>query len=359
MNGGKVTKKEKIHLDCRHFRGDIPCRPHKTHGVHCKDCTFYDPIQKRILIIKLGAIGDVIRTTPILRKLKTLYPKALIHWLTRTPEVVPSIVDRTFRFVPEDIEVLKSIRYDLLFNLDKDREACALTEKISAKKKRGFRLKEGHCYPINDFAYHKWHTGLFDDVNRENTKSYPQEIFEICGFKFSGEEYVLENRVKENWPLPKNKPIIGLNTGCGVRWQTRLWPEAHWIELAKRLKKSNYTVVFLGGEQEHEKNKRLAQKARVHYLGHFPLPNFIDLVDQCDLVVTAVTMALHIAIGLKKKVVLFNNIFNHHEFELYGRGVILEPPVPCKGCYKNECPDPCMELISPQKVFDKIHELLS
>ena len=36
-----------------------------------------------------------------------------------------------------------------------------------------------------------------------------------------------------------------------------------------------------------------------------------------DLVVTAVTMAMHIALGLGKKLVLFNNIFNPHEFELY------------------------------------------
>jgi len=354
-----VGQREKIHLDCRHFRGDIPCGPHKTHGVHCKNCPFYDPIQKRILIIKLGAIGDVIRTTPILRKLKALYPHALIHWLTHTPEVLPSMVDRTFRFVPEDIEVLKATHYDLLLNLDKDREVCALTEQISAKKKKGFRLKYGHCYPINAHAYHKWLTGLFDDINRQNTKSYPEEIFEICGYRFNGEEYVLENRGPKKWALPKNKPIIGLNTGCGVRWKTRLWPDTHWIALAKKLKKENYTVLFLGGEQEHEKNKILAQKAGVHYLGHFPLTTFIDLVDQCELVVTAVTMALHIAIGLKKKVVLFNNIFNPHEFELYNRGTIIEPPVPCRGCYKNECSDPCMELISPEMVFEKIQELLS
>lgn len=354
-----MIKKEKIHLDCRHFRGDIPCTPHKIHGVHCKDCSFYDPIQKQILIIKLGAIGDVIRTTPILRKLKALYPNSMIHWLTHTPEILPSIVDRKFRFVPEDIEVLKAIKYDLLLNLDKDREVCALAGKISAKQKRGFCLKNGHCYPMDQHAYQKWLTGLFDDVNRQNTKSYPQEIFEICGYPFNKEEYVLENQVRKEWTLPKNKPIIGLNTGCGIRWQTRLWPEEHWITLAKKLKKEKYTVVFLGGEQEHKKNKQLAQKAKVHYLGHFPLTTFIDLVDQCDLVVTAVTMALHIAIGLKKKVVLFNNIFNPNEFELYGRGTIIQPPVPCIGCYKNQCPDTCMELITPQMIFEKIQGFFS
>jgi len=55
-----------VKVDCRWFRGDVPCSPHKQHGVHCVDaegrsCTYYDPRTENILIIKLGAIGDVIR----------------------------------------------------------------------------------------------------------------------------------------------------------------------------------------------------------------------------------------------------------------------------------------------------------
>ena len=55
-----------IKFDCRYFRGDVPCKPHKENGVHCvdergNDCQYYDPTGKKILIIKLGAIGDVIQ----------------------------------------------------------------------------------------------------------------------------------------------------------------------------------------------------------------------------------------------------------------------------------------------------------
>jgi heptosyltransferase-2 len=60
-----------VHTDCRHFRGDVPCTPHKKDGVHCESCPFYDPVDKKILIIKLGAIGDVIRTTPLLHRLES------------------------------------------------------------------------------------------------------------------------------------------------------------------------------------------------------------------------------------------------------------------------------------------------
>ena len=185
-----------------------------------------------------------------------------------------------------------------------------------------------------------------------------KEIFEICGFQFQGEEYILNAKQEQTWNLPKNKKIVGLNTGCGGRWKSRLWPESHWTRVAKMLIKKGYEVLFLGGKQEDEKNQRLAKKSGGQYLGHYSLQVFIDLINQCDLVVTAVTMALHIALGLKKKVVLFNNIFNANEFELYGRGLIIEPPKECKGCFMNDCEEACMELIRPEEVFKITDQLL-
>ena len=94
---------------------------------------------------------------------------------------------------------------------------------------------------------------------------------------------------------------------------------------------------------------RIAAASGARYLGFFPLPQFINLVDQCALVVTAVTMAMHITIGLNKKIVLFNNIFNRHEFELYGLGEVLEPGVPCTCYYSPECPNNCMQYITVER----------
>jgi len=347
-----------VHTDCRQYRGDLPCKPHKTQGVHCKDCALYDPVDNKILIIKLGAIGDVIRTTPLLRKIKEVHPHALVHWLTRTPEVVSSAVDRIFRFRCEDVETIRSTPYDLLFNLDKDREACALATAVQSKTKKGFLLKDGNCWPSDEPARHKWISGLFDDENRKNTKSYPQEIFEICGFEFRGEEYMLEIEPQKEWDVPDAKSVVGLNTGCGERWKSRLWPESYWISLARLLKQDGFEVIFLGGKQEHEKNRKLSTETGGLYFGHFPLPVFMDLMNQCDLIVTAVTMALHIALGLGKRVVLFNNIFNRHEFELYGRGVVVEPDRECKGCFMNDCEESCMDRIQPETVFLKVQSLL-
>ncbi len=356
-----------LKTDCRFFRGDVPCKPHKRFGVHCVDqtgktCTHYDPVTSQILIIKLGAIGDVLRTTPLLHKLKATYPSAKIWWLTLTPEILPSSVDEPLAFSLKNVVALRSLHFDILFNLDKDREACALAEQITASTKKGFRLKNGIVSAADGAAEAKYATGLFDDLSRANTKSYPQEIFDICGFTFSGEKYILD-RPKETtaWKINKRRKVVGLNTGCGDRWTSRLWEEKNWIALARAMKKKGYDVVLLGGEQEDAKNKRLARASKAKYFGHFPLPQFIDLVDQCDLVVTGVTMAMHITIGLGKKIVLFNNIFNKNEFELYNLGTILEPEKPCRCYFQPTCTNAdyrCMQHLPVKRVVEACEQLL-
>jgi heptosyltransferase-2 len=378
-----------IKRDCRYFRGDVPCKPHKLHAVHCADCNYYDKTNQDILIIKLGAIGDVIRTTPLLRKLKQEFEHAKIWWLTLTPEILPTEVDMPMGFVLKNIISLEAMHFNILFNLDKDLEACALAEKIKADKKYGFHLLNNICNPINELSYNKYLTGIFDDLNQANKKSYPEEIFEMCGYKFNGEKYILDcsesgvishfvgsvkvepttgcglnsaESDKYKWELDKSKHIVGLNTGCGGRWTSRLWKEENWIELAKKLVDSGYIPLFLGGEQEHEKNTKMAKESNGMYLGHFPLKQFVSLVNECDLVVTGVTMCMHITIGLNKKIVLFNNIFNNYEFELYGLGEIINPTKKCTCFFSPQCKNSeykCMDHIYPKNVFETIKKVLS
>jgi len=344
-----------INPDCKFYKGDVPCEPHKEFGYHCESCSSYKKIGAKILIIKLGAIGDVIRTTPILRKLKGEYPDAYITWLTYTPEILSlEWVDRILIPDVESIELIKQIEFDWLINLDKDSLAISLTAQIKAKHKNGFTIDEnGHTQPISSNAEkHKWITGLFDDKNKENNKHYIQEVFEILGFDFKEEEYILPVNTQYQWDIDHTKKVIGLNTGCGGRWTSRLWPNEYWITLAKNLLDRDFEVILLGGEQEDEKNHLLATTCGGKYFGHFNLSKFISLVDNCDLIITAVTMTMHIAMGLKKKTIIFNNIFNSREFYLYGRGEIIEPQPKC-GCYYSAiCPHDSMKKIKPHKVLE-------
>jgi len=352
-----------LHSDCLFYKGDIPCKPHKDLGYHCEDCPSYRTISKKILIIKLGAIGDVIRTTPLLRKIRDEFPFAQISWLTYSPDILSKDwVDRILNVSIENIELLKNINFDWLINLDKDSLAISLANSLNATKKSGFTIDDfGHAKPIATKAEeHKWLTGLFDDLNKQNTKHYVHEIFEICGYEFNNEEYILEvDDIDHGWNIDKSKKVIGLNTGCGGRWTSRLWPTEYWIKLAKDLLANDFEVVLLGGEQEDGKNQLIQKESGAKYFGFYQLKTFMCLLDKCDTVVTAVTMAMHLAVGLKKNLILFNNIFNKNEFYLYEKGAILEPDYDC-GCYFSPvCPNDCMQYLYPERVFNEIKTLKS
>ena len=348
----------------------MPCAPHKREGVHCPDCAHFRPRTGRILLIKLGAAGDVIRTTPLLVPLKRDFPDHALTWVTDFPDLLPAVVDDPVRLDTETLLWLEETSFDLVINLDKDRQACALARRMNAGKRLGFTLDDdGLCRPVTGSlpaaqaaaVQEKFLTGLFDDVNQACTWSYLQEIFAICGYTFAGEEYLLDRPAPAPvFDLPAGRSTIGLNTGCGGRWISRLWPEKSWERLAADLLAAGYAVVLLGGPGEDAKNARLAAATGASYPGHFDLTTFIGLMDRCDLVVSAVTMAMHIALGLGKKLVLFNNIFNPHEFELYGRGRILAPEQACTCFFQPRCTNAnfCLETLRPATVVAAVNELL-
>ena len=354
-----------VHPDCRHFRGDLPCRPNKTDGYTCATCPVYAPVASRILIIKLGAIGDVSRTTPLLRRLRQERPGCFITWLTLTPAILPqSEIEEILKLDFASALQLQGREFDVVINLDKEKEACVLLNNITAKEKFGYALRpyDGVPWPVNQLAEHKFLTGVFDQVSLANTKPYVQEIIELCGFDFRGEAYVFDTHEDKNYDwcaLPGGGgPSIGLNTGCGDRWTTRLWSTEKWTELIESLQMAGYTPVLLGGEAEDPRNRELHAATGAAYLGTFPLPQFINLMNQMAGIVTQVTMGMHISIALGKPTILMNNIFNPHEFDLYGRGQIVQPNRQCVCFYRGTCRlgTSCMEELPADKVFQAVLE---
>jgi lipopolysaccharide heptosyltransferase III len=352
-----------IKFDCRFFKGEIPCTPNKLSGKVCPTCDEYSAVQTRILIIKLGALGDVIRTTPLITRFRKIYPGCHISWITQSPGILPHhLIDKIYSFNFESVYALTHRQYDIAINLDKEIEACALLADVSATKKFGFTWKDNRITPATINASHKLITGAFDNISIKNTKSYLEEIFEICHLRFEGEEYVLpvNDELVKKWNVinekANGKKIIGLNTGCGHRWQTRLWRNEYWIELIKQLQLNGYFPMVLGGPDEHESNLNYSTQTGVYYPGTFSLQEFIALSSHCHVIVSAVSMMMHIAIGLKIPLILFNNIFNKHEFELYGRGMIVSPKSGCDCYYGNTCKRShhCMNDLSVEEVYSAI-----
>lgn len=354
---------DELKTDCFHFRGDLPCGPHRRNGKTCT-CDEYTPVSRRGVIIKLGAAGDVLRTTPLLRAINPQKSGTKVLWVTDYPELLPPEACEAVKPTAATVARLQASEWDFCWNLDKDSDACALESLVRAKERAGFMLKGGVPSPINPLAWHKFATGIDNGYSRVNTLSYVQEIFQIVGLPFEREEYWLRSpnqdaRRRAEALLPGGG-WIGLNTGAGWRWPTRLWPEASWRELIALLKAKGLSPVILGGPEEIALNTNLAASTGCLWPGVQSLDTFFAMIQRCSCVVSSVTQAMHLAIAARVPLVLFNNIFNPHEFELYGRGVILGPPVNCDCFYDATCRTGrnCMDEISPERAMDTVAGIL-
>ena len=68
---------------CRHFKGDRPCKYYWIdRSWNCFECEHHNPYNERILLIKLDALGDVVRATALAEGIKKKYPNCQLSWLT-------------------------------------------------------------------------------------------------------------------------------------------------------------------------------------------------------------------------------------------------------------------------------------
>lgn len=133
--------------DCRHFPGDRPCRFNKESGQTCDACPHFATAGTRILIIKLAALGDVLRTTVILPGIKAAFPDSTITWLT-APAAMDllqgnPLIDELWALDAEAALRLNVREFDVVFSPDADPHAATLAAAVRAAEKRGMVLLPG------------------------------------------------------------------------------------------------------------------------------------------------------------------------------------------------------------------------
>ncbi len=342
-----------LRLDCRNYRGDRPCAA-GVQGVCPADCGHYNPMGFRILIIKLGALGDVIRTAALLPGLKEAWPESHITWVTR-PSGVRALRNhpQIDRLLPLDGEALSHLdyeRFDLCLSLDKEPGPCALAMRIDARDKRGIGLSPfGTTYPLNPECAHYFELGLSDELKfHHNNKSYQHLLYEALGLAYKGQRYQLyptneqHHRAARFWAdrgIDDGEVVVGLNTGAGHVFANKNWPPEKFIALAERLVAYNgWRVALLGGPQEITLNRSIAELCPgVIDLGCHDELDFAALIRRCNAVVTGDTMAMHVAIAAEIPCIVLFGPTAPQEIDLYGRGEKLVTNLGCSPCYKRAC----------------------
>lgn len=367
-----------LHTDCRHFHGDRPCKPHKRHGVVCETCTeHYDPVQTRLLIVKLAAMGDVLRTTSFLPAIHRRWPGAHLTWITE-PGSVPLLdgqpgIDRVVAFDGHVPLELAAQRFDVVLAPDAAPDAASLVALARGDAKIGF-VADGHGVPVpNTPGAERWLAmGLSDEAKKANTRTYQALVSEVLELDYQREPPRLElddadldhgRRLATLHAPPEGGRIVGLNTGAGGRWTYKRWTEDGFHELITRLGREGHRVFLLGGPSEAERNARLAAASNgvaVDTGGNHPVKRFAGIVDACDVVVTGDTLAVHIAIARRVPSVVLFGPTSLHEIDVFERGEKLAGEVDCLCCYLPDCDvrPTCMDTLSVDRVHAAVHRCL-
>ncbi len=360
---------------CKHFTGYKPCFP----GINCLEtCEQEDPIGTRILLINLDALGNVLATTSILPAIKKKYPVSDVTWLT-LKNAAPLLqnnpfVDRVYVWDPESLMILEEQTFDVVMNVDKSRRSGAFAMRVKAGERLGFGMNQhGAIVPLNAEAEENYRLGLDDHFKfRVNKKTVPQLECEEFKLPYARDEYILRlteeesafcASYKEHAGITETDVVVGLNTGCSELFPNKkLTVEQHVALIQDLSQVKGIRLLLLGGPEDTIRNAEIHRRAgsRVH-----PTPTDegvrrgICYENLCDVVITGDSFGMHLAIGLKKHVIVWFGLSCWTEIDLFDRGVKLIPEgLECSPCWKKECPYnlECIQMVDLGRIAREVQD---
>ena len=248
------------------------------------------------LILKLGATGDVVRTTPLLKHLT-----GEVSWVTAAKNA-PLLdgLTKTLRSVAwEHRAQFFDREYDLVINLEDTLDVAQFLPQLKFKKLFGAYTDANGALVYTDDSRGWFDLSLIsrfgkvaaDRLKLENRRTYQDLIFAGLGYKFKGEPYLL--------PEPVNTNLFGdvaISPKAGAVWPMKNW--AYYAELQRELEKKGLTVNVL--------------PERATLLEH------LGDVANHRLLVSGDSLPMHFALGLGVRCVTIFNCTSPHEIYDYG-----------------------------------------
>jgi lipopolysaccharide heptosyltransferase II len=285
-----------------------------------------------VLIIKLGAAGDVVRTTPLLRRLP-----GSVSWIT-TGNNLPLLegIDREVRCVSwENRKRVTDVAYDLVINLEDDRQTSAFLKELKFKQLFGAYLNGDDKLTYTSDSRDWFDLSLISAYGREeadrrkllNRHTYQELIFEGLGLGFSGEPYY----------LPPSHPTglqgdVAISSSAGPVWPMKKW--AYYDELKTELESAGLKVNTL-----ESRSTLLEHLADVQ--GH-----------RC--LVSGDSLPMHLALGSGLRCVSIFTCTSPWEIYEYGSQEKIVSPLLERFFYKRRYDRRATTAISVEKVMDAV-----
>lgn len=339
---------------------------------------------KRLLVLRLDQIGDVLVSTPAIHALRVRFPRAHLSalvgsWsapiLEGNPDVdevvvldAPWFASRSGRKVSwlGVLLVLRRLRqepFDLAVDLRGDFRNLCLMAAINAPVRAGYadtgggfllthtaqRLKNRHEIErsldvVRTLGANVEDPRPFLAVTEEDRRSLVAKLAE--------------------YGLDRKGPLTVLHPGSGC--SSKLWDPQRFAAVGDSLVSHfGAEVLVTGAPNETALAKQIVTSMRqsaASLAGRLTLKELAALFEQCSLVVTVDAAPMHIAAAMGRPVVaIFSGITTREEWAPWGeRHVVLQSPVPCLGCELPDCPrgNECMAKITVAQVVKAAEKFL-
>jgi lipopolysaccharide heptosyltransferase II len=348
----------------------------------------------RILIIRLSAIGDVVRTLLAANVLRDRFPKAHIGWvleekardvLACQPEIDETIVFqrerwkkgilnpltflRTIGEVCRFAKELRSKHWDIAFDFHGVLKSGLISYVSGAKDRVGFG--RGYCKEWNYLFNNRRMIPGSDRISRFEGNLVLLSYLGLDGGRKGVDIRVSQEDVdyvdqffRDRWS-PTSGPLVAIHPGTSPKTSYKRWAPAKYSELADRLvEELKASILFTWGPGE----RAMVDEVRARMRGNsvvapetHSLKQLAEIFRRCNVYVGSDTGPMHIASLVKTPVVGIygptDPIVNAPYEET--SHVIVRKDLPCSPCRNRRCEDVmCMEAISSQDVLDAVKTLL-
>ncbi|TVM00065.1 MAG: lipopolysaccharide heptosyltransferase II [Candidatus Brocadia sp. WS118] len=346
---------------------------------------------RNILVVRLGAMGDIVHVIPAVKNLRRVFPAAYIAWLVEDKvkdlvEALPEIDEvivfprkkwqtairhpyKYFKILSEIGTFVRKLRereYDIAFDFHGNFKSGLLTYVSSAGTRVGF--SKGYGKEFN-FVFtnvrikpqqRKMHRidKYFSLLEGMGIKAcYQRPAFSIsdndCHYV---DDFISRNRLHE-------RPIAIIHPGTSIFGKFKRWSHENYAVLADRLiKEMNYSVVFTWSEPEHNLVKHILSLMQYHATiacRTASVKQLIALLQRAHLFIGGDTGPTHLASCMGIPTIA---IFGPKDPAIYApfdkNALVVRKEIPCSPCEKRACDHiTCISSITPDDVFQAVLEL--
>jgi len=334
-----------------------------------------------ILVIKIGALGDVVRCSFLAQALRDKYKKRKprIYWLTSDQAkyffINNPYIDQIV--LEKNRGRLEKMSFDLVVNLEEDVENARFATSLRPKKLIGAFLNRDGKVDYTDDSRNWYDMSMIsklgkkkaDIMKRLGKKTHRELMAEVIKVDYRKFEPFLRltplqrkmtDQFLRRHNLSRTDLIVGINTGGADRWPKAL-PIKKTVALIDEIyKRYNATILLFGGLNEVERNKEIIKLSKVPIISTGcgnDLVEFPALVSICNLFIVSDSLGLHIALALKRKTICLIGTTLPNELGTYGIGERVVAKSKDVGFLKKD--SKAMEKIDLKEIYKAVENLLS